>query len=241
MLSSELTRRYKAGLNTGYLPEDLVWIDCKGVAGQSFGAFAIQGVTLSVTGEANDYCGKGLSGGKIIVRPPENSVIVPEQNIIVGNVALYGATGGKAFFRGVAGERFCVRNSGAWAVVEGVGDHGCEYMTGGRAVILGKTGRNFAAGMSGGIAFVYDEDGTFVERCNPRMVDLKPLHEKSKPEVHTMVDDHFRYTGSTVAKAILDNWDETVEKFVRVMPRDYARVLKEHEAQELLAENTASK
>lgn len=240
MLSSELTRRYKAGLNTGYLPEDLIWIDCKGVAGQSFGAFAIQGVTLSVTGEANDYCGKGLSGGKIIVRPPENSVIVPEQNIVVGNVALYGATGGKAFFRGVAGERFCVRNSGAWAVVEGVGDHGCEYMTGGRAVILGKTGRNFAAGMSGGIAFVYDEDGAFAERCNPRMADLKPLHEKSKPEVHTMVSDHFRYTGSTVAKAILDNWDKALEKFVRVMPRDYARVLKEHEAQELFAENTAS-
>ena len=240
MLSSELTRRYKVGLNAGYLPEDLVWIDCEGVAGQSFGAFAIQGVTLNVAGEANDYCGKGLSGGKIIVKPPEDSPIVPEQNIVVGNVALYGATGGMAFFRGMGGERFCVRNSGAWAVVEGVGDHGCEYMTGGRAVILGKTGRNFAAGMSGGIAFVYDEDGAFAERCNPQMVDLKPLHERSIPELRRLIDDHFRYTGSTVAKAILDDWDNALRRFVRVMPRDYARVLKETEARELLAESTVS-
>ncbi|HNZ17037.1 MAG: glutamate synthase large subunit [Candidatus Hydrogenedentes bacterium] len=235
MLSSELTRKHNVGLNTGYLPEDLVWIDCNGVAGQSFGAFAIQGVTLNVTGEANDYCGKGLSGGKIIVTPPANAVIVPEENIVVGNVALYGATGGKAFFRGVAGERFCVRNSGAWAVVEGVGDHGCEYMTGGRAVILGRTGRNFAAGMSGGIAFVYDPDGTFARRCNRDMVDLKPLHDKSLPELRGLLEDHFEYTGSTVARAILDQWDEAREQFVRVMPRDYARVLKQTEAKERVA------
>jgi len=153
----------------------------------------------------------------------------------VGNVALYGATGGKAFFRGVAGERFCVRNSGAWAVVEGVGDHGCEYMTGGRAVILGRTGRNFAAGMSGGIAFVYDPDGTFARRCNRDMVDLKPLHDKSLPELRGLLEDHFEYTGSTVARAILDQWDEAREQFVRVMPRDYARVLKQTEAKERVA------
>lgn len=237
MLSSELTRRYKVGLNTGYLPEDLVWIDCEGVAGQSFGAFAIQGVTLDVAGEANDYCGKGLSGGKIIVKPPRDSAIVAEENIIVGNVALYGATGGKAFFRGMAGERFCVRNSGAWAVVEGVGDHGCEYMTGGRAVILGRTGRNFAAGMSGGIAFVYDPDGTFSQRCNPQMVDLKGLHEKSIPELRSLLEDHWRYTGSGVAKAILDAWEAGLDKFVRVMPREYARVLKSAGATAQLTES----
>jgi len=237
MLSSELTRRYKVGLNTGYLPEDLVWIDCEGVAGQSFGAFAIQGVTLDVAGEANDYCGKGLSGGKIIVKPPRDSAIVAEENIIVGNVALYGATGGKAFFRGMAGERFCVRNSGAWAVVEGVGDHGCEYMTGGRAVILGRTGRNFAAGMSGGIAFVYDPDGTFSQRCNPQMVDLKGLHEKSVPELRSLLEDHWRYTGSGVAKAILDAWEDALDKFVRVMPREYARVLKSAGATAQLTES----
>ncbi len=226
MLSSELTRRYKLGLYGGTLPEDLIWIDCKGAAGQSFGAFTIQGVTLCVEGEANDYIGKGLSGGKIIVRPSKDGGFSPEHNIIVGNVALYGATGGQAFFRGVAGERFCVRNSGAWAVVEGVGDHGCEYMTGGRAVILGKTGRNFAAGMSGGIAFVYDEDGSLASKCNTGMVDLKPLHEKSIPELRDMLVRHVEYTDSAAARRILADYAESVEKFVRVMPRDYARVLK---------------
>jgi glutamate synthase (NADPH/NADH) large chain len=232
MLSSELTRRHKLGLYTGKLPEDTVWIDCDGAAGQSFGAFAIDGVTLNVIGEANDYVGKGLSGGKIIVRPPYDSPLVPEENILIGNVALYGATGGEGYFRGMAGERFCVRNSGAWVVVEGVGDHGCEYMTGGRAVILGKTGRNFAAGMSGGIAYVWDADDTFVGRCNTGLVDVKPLHRESVPELKRMLRKHVKYTGSTVAKAILDNWDESGDKFKRVMPRDYARVLREMQSKE---------
>ena len=229
MLSSELTRRHKLGMYTGCLPEDTVWIDCHGVAGQSFGAFAIQGVTFNLTGEANDYIGKGLSGAKLIVSPPKECPIVPEENIVVGNVALYGATSGEAYFRGMAGERFCVRNSGAWAVVEGLGDHGCEYMTGGRVVVLGKTGRNFAAGMSGGIAFIYDLDGSFAAHCNTSMVDLKPLHEKSLPELRQMLERHLRYTGSVIAQRILDQWEVAVTKFVRVMPREYARVLKSKE------------
>jgi len=237
MLASELTRVHKVGLETGYLPEDTVWIECTGQGGQSFGAFTIKGMTLRITGEANDYCGKGLSGATIIVRPPENISFVPEENIIIGNVALYGATGGEAYFRGIAGERFCVRNSGAVAVVEGVGDHGCEYMTGGRAVILGKTGRNFAAGMSGGIAYVYDVDGTFKSHCNTSTCDLKTLNEKSKNELHTMLARHFAHTGSTVAQHILNNWETEIGKFVRVMPRDYARVLREMEQQESLQES----
>ncbi len=227
MLSSELTRRHKVGMYTGQLQEDLVWIDCDGQAGQSFGAFAIRGVTLSVSGEANDYIGKGLSGGKIIVRPPKNCPIIPEEHMIIGNVALYGATSGEAYFRGRAGERFCVRNSGAWTVVEGCGDNGCEYMTGGRAVILGPTGRNFAAGMSGGIAFVYDEDGTFGSRCNTGMVSLRGLHEKSLPELRLLLENHYRYTESAVAKRLLGSWESCLDRFVRVMPLDYARVLKE--------------
>ena len=226
MLSSELTRRHKLGMLTGHLEDDLVRIDCTGSAGQSFGAFAIQGVTLDVVGDANDYIGKGLSGGKIIVRPPKDCPFIPEENMIIGNVALFGATGGEAFFRGKAGERFCVRNSGAWAVVEGVGDHGCEYMTGGRAIIIGKTGRNFASGMSGGIAFVYDDDGSFPGRCNTGLVDLKELHKASYDEIKFMLEKHVKYTGSTVAQRILDNWEREIQKFVRVMPRDYARVVR---------------
>ena len=229
MLSSELTRRHKLGMYTGSLLEDTVWIDCKGSAGQSFGAFAIKGVTLCVEGEANDYLGKGLSGGKIIVKPPADFHALAEENILIGNVVLYGATSGECYFRGVAGERFCVRNSGAWAVVEGVGDHGCEYMTGGRAVILGKTGRNFAAGMSGGIAFVYDKDGTFASRCNLGMVDLKPLHANSASELRAMLEKHLKYTGSPVAKHILDTWRESLNKFVRVMPKDYAKALEQQQ------------
>ena len=227
MLSSELTRRYRLGMYGGSLPDDMIWVDCTGAAGQSFGAFAVRGVTLDVRGEANDYIGKGLSGGKIIVRPPDGSPIVSEENVVVGNVALYGATGGEAYFRGLAGERFCVRNSGAWAVVEGVGDHGCEYMTGGRALILGKTGRNFAAGMSGGIAFVYDEDGSFPSRCNLGMVEIRRLHPKSIPELRGMLVKHVTYTQSNVAQRILANWDECLRRFMRVMPREYARVLRE--------------
>jgi glutamate synthase domain-containing protein 3 len=240
MLSSELTRRHQLGMYTGSLPEDAVWIDCVGTGGQSFGAFAIKGVTLSVTGESNDYVGKGLSGGRIIVKPPANCPIVPEENIIIGNVALYGATSGEAYFRGLAGERFCVRNSGAWAVVEGVGDHGCEYMTGGRALVLGATGRNFAAGMSGGVAFVYDPKGTFPIHCNQDMVDLKPLHQKSISELKGMLERHFKYTGSTVAAAILANWEGELQHFVRVMPRDYARVMKQLEEQARLAVEEAT-
>ena len=227
MLSSELTRRHKLGMYTGTLPEDTVWIDCTGCAGQSFGAFAIHGVTLCVEGEANDYLGKGLSGGKIIVRPPKDARFVAEENILIGNVVLYGATSGECYFRGVAGERFAVRNSGAWAVVEGVGDHGCEYMTGGRVAILGKTGRNFAAGMSGGIAFVYDEDGTFASRCNMGLVDVKPLREEGIEQLRTMLERHVLYTDSPVAKHILGEWPKSLEKFVRVMPRDYARALEQ--------------
>ncbi|MFP6583499.1 MAG: glutamate synthase large subunit [Candidatus Hydrogenedentota bacterium] len=232
ILSSELTRHHGLGAINGNLEEDTIWIDCKGAAGQSFGAFVIQGVTLNVTGEANDYVGKGLSGGKIIVTPPPDCPITPEENTVIGNVVLYGATSGSAYFRGLAGERFCVRNSGAWAVVEGIGDHGCEYMTGGRAVILGSTGRNFAAGMSGGIAFVWDADETFAGRCNMGLVDIKPLHYESKPELKMMLKKHLKYTGSTLAQSILDNWEESLPKFKRVMPRDYARVLRELNARE---------
>jgi glutamate synthase (NADPH/NADH) large chain len=237
MLSSALTRRHKLGMYTGHLDDDIVWIDCEGTAGQSFGAFSIQGVTLSVTGEANDYCGKGLSGGKIIVRPPKTAGIVPEANIVVGNVCLYGATSGEAYFRGIAGERFCVRNSGAWAVVEGVGDHGCEYMTGGRAVIIGKTGRNFGAGMSGGIAYVYDADGSFPGHFNKGLADIEPIDEQGKIEVRSMLEKHVKYTESTVAQGILDTWDQSIQKFVRVMPRDYARVLREKAEQEKAAKD----
>jgi glutamate synthase domain-containing protein 2/glutamate synthase domain-containing protein 1/glutamate synthase domain-containing protein 3 len=227
MLSSALTRQHKLGMYTGSLNEDTVWIDCHGCAGQSFGAFSVKGVTLNVDGEANDYCGKGLSGGKIIVRPPSSTTITPEENIVVGNVALYGATAGEAYFRGIAGERFCVRNSGAWAVAEGVGDHACEYMTGGRAIVLGPTGRNFAAGMSGGIAFVYDPAGAFPALCNPGLVDLKTMNEESRNDLRFMLERHVAYTESTVAQRILENWDVELNHFVRVMPRDYARVLKE--------------
>jgi len=229
MLSSELTRRHKLGMYTGTLPEDTVWIDCTGEAGQSFGAFIIQGVTLNVVGEANDYCGKGLSGGKIIIKPPAVCPIIPEKNVIVGNVALYGATSGEAYFRGLAGERFCVRNSGAWAVVEGAGDHCCEYMTGGRAVILGPTGRNFGAGMSGGIAFVYDPDNALQVQCNKEMVDLKPLHHRSLPELRRLLERHVKYTGSTVAQRILNNFESELPNFTRVMPREYARVLEKQQ------------
>ncbi len=229
MLSSELTRRHGLGALGESLPEDLVQLDCEGQAGQSFGAFSIQGVTFNVVGEANDYIGKGLSGAKIIVRPPDECKIVPEEHMIIGNVALYGATSGACYFRGKAGERFCVRNSGAWAVVEGVGDHGCEYMTGGRAAILGATGRNFAAGMSGGIAYVYDPDSNLPGRCNMGLVDLKPLHEKSIPELKGMLENHLKYTKSSVAQRLLDNWEESLGHFVRVMPRDFARVLREQQ------------
>uniref|UniRef100_UPI002ADD9C28 GltB/FmdC/FwdC-like GXGXG domain-containing protein n=1 Tax=Tepidiforma sp. TaxID=2682230 RepID=UPI002ADD9C28 len=234
MLGSELTRRY--GHNG--LPDDTIDITFHGSAGQSFGAFLPAGITLRLEGDANDYIGKGLSGGKIIVYPPKDATFVPEENIVIGNVALYGATSGAAFFRGVAGERFMVRNSGAVGVVEGTGDHGCEYMTGGRAVIIGRTGRNFAAGMSGGIAYVLDEDGTFHTRCNMEMVELEPLQEPEDIDlVRGLLERHVEYTGSTVAARLLEHWDESVKKFVKVMPVDYRRALQELRAQ---SQNDAS-
>ncbi len=221
---SEISRKY----GQDGLPDDTIHIKFTGSAGQSFGAFVPRGMTLELEGDANDYIGKGLSGGKIIVYPPKKSTFVPEENILVGNVVLYGATGGSFFARGVAGERFCVRNSGALAVVEGVGDHGCEYMTGGRAVIIGKTGRNFAAGMSGGIAYVYDPDGDFDIRCNKEMVDLEKLDDAEDLDlVHGLLSRHQEYTGSTVAKKILKDWPAVAGKFVKVMPKDYKRVLAE--------------
>ena len=251
MLSGEIAKRYG---HTG-LPEDTIWVSFKGSAGQSFGAWLAHGVTLDLVGEGNDYVGKGLSGGRIIVRPPENSAIVPEKSIIVGNTVLYGAISGECYFRGIAGERFAVRNSGAIAVVEGTGDHGCEYMTGGVVVVIGPTGRNFAAGMSGGIAYVLDEEGDFERRCNLAMVDLEPIpsenqvmersrHQTGDLESHGLVDvtdmtrfdeerlyqlieNHLHYTGSARAKAILDDWASYLPKFVKVMPVEYRRALEE--------------
>ncbi len=210
------------------LPDDTIHIKLNGSAGQSFGAFLARGVTLELEGDANDYVGKGLSGGRMVIYPPLASTFVPEDHILIGNVVLYGATAGQAFFRGQAAERFCVRNSGAWAVVEGVGDHGCEYMTGGRAVILGRTGRNFAAGMSGGVAYIWDIDDDFLTRCNLEMVELERIEDDSDiDELKMMISDHLRYTGSTVAQRILDDWPQVLDTFVKVMPIDYKRVLAE--------------
>jgi glutamate synthase (NADPH/NADH) large chain len=221
MLGSELTRR-RGGDG---LPDDTIHIEFTGSAGQSFGAFLPKGITLRLTGDANDYVGKGLSGGRVVVRPPETATFVAEHNIIAGNVVLYGATGGELYLRGMVGERFCVRNSGAIAVVEGVGDHACEYMTGGAAVILGPTGRNFGAGMSGGEAFVYDVDGDFATRVNPGMVDLDPLTGEEQQWLRDRIERHHTETDSTVAARLLDDWDTSVSQFIKVMPKDYKRVL----------------
>jgi len=222
ILGSEITRIYGAK----GLPEDTIHLYFRGSAGQSFGAFIPKGVTLELEGDANDYIGKGLSGGKIIVYPPKNAIFIPEENITIGNVAFYGATGGEAYIRGGAGERFCVRNSGLKAVVEAVGDHGCEYMTGGRVVVLGTTGRNFAAGMSGGIAYVLDEKGDFRKRCNLGMVLLERLEDDEEiKEVRNMIVKHAGYTNSSIAWKVLSHWDEMVPKFVKVMPEDYKRIL----------------
>jgi glutamate synthase (ferredoxin) len=219
---SELTRRY----GPEGLPEDTIKLHFKGSAGQSFGAFIPRGMTLTLQGDANDYLGKGLSGGKIIVYPPPGSTFVPEENIIIGNVALYGATSGEAYIGGMAGERFGVRNSGVRAVVEAVGDHGCEYMTGGRVVVLGSTGRNFAAGMSGGIAYVLDEAGDFAKRCNMAMVALETLTDPEETqEVRAMIQRHVEHTGSERGRNILKQWDQMTPKFVKVLPKDYKRVL----------------
>jgi glutamate synthase (ferredoxin) len=219
---SEVTRKWGAG----GLPDDTIHLHFRGSAGQSFGAFVPRGMTLLLEGDANDYVGKGLSGGKLVIYPPTGSTFVPEDNIIVGNVALYGATSGEAYIRGMAGERFAVRNSGVDAVVEAVGDHGCEYMTGGRVVVLGRTGRNFGAGMSGGIAYVLDEHGDFPAHVNKQMVGLEKLEDPEEiAAVRALVTAHHHYTGSTRAKAVLDAWERMRPRFVKVIPRDYQRVL----------------
>ncbi|MCG8428877.1 MAG: glutamate synthase-related protein, partial [Chromatiales bacterium] len=258
MLSGRVAEKYgHAGL-----PDDTIYINAKGTAGQSFGAWVAKGVTIELAGEGNDYVGKGLSGGRIVIYPPAESAIdKAEENIIVGNTVLYGAVSGECYFRGVGGERFCVRNSGATAVVEGVGDHGCEYMTGGIVVVLGETGRNFAAGMSGGIAYVLDEEGTFEQRCNLSMVELEPIQEEDdalealdhqggdletkgrvdiSPDMtrfdavrlRQLIENHLHYTNSDVARNILDNWADYLPKFVKVMPVDYRRALLEMQAQQ---------
>jgi glutamate synthase (NADPH) large chain len=222
MLSGEIARRY----GSEGLPDDTIRFDFTGSAGQSFGAFLAKGVTLVLEGEANDYVGKGLSGGKLIVYPPRTSSFQPEENILVGNVVLYGATSGEAYFNGMAGERFAVRNSGATAVVEAVGDHGCEYMTRGTVIVLGKTGRNFAAGMTGGIAYVLDETGEFAKvRCNRSSVDLEPVIDATDAGlIQLLIARHAELTASPRAKWILDNWDSMLPKFVKVFPHEYKRV-----------------
>ena len=232
MLSYQIAKKY----GEDGLPEDTIQIDLTGSGGQSFAAFLSSGISMYLEGDANDYFCKGLSGGKVVVVPPEHSTFTPEENIIIGNVALYGATGGKAFIRGIAGERFCVRNSGAEAVVEGVGDHGCEYMTSGKVVVLGPTGRNFAAGMSGGEAFVLDEGGVFPDLCNTEMVALEQVQTKEDIEaLRRILNDHLRYTGSANAERVLANWDEMLPKFIKIMPHDYKRVLTERAEREAVA------
>jgi glutamate synthase domain-containing protein 3 len=244
MLSGELIRQRPEGL-----PDQTIFIQMEGTGGQSFGAFLAQGITLYLIGDANDYTGKGMSGGRVVVRPSIDFRGDATKNIIVGNTVLYGATRGEAFFRGVAGERFAVRLSGATAVVEGTGDHGCEYMTGGTVVVLGKTGRNFAAGMSGGVAYVYDDEGQFAPRCNASMVALEKLQTKeeqqatSQPaswhngqtdeaQLRRLIEDHHRWTGSLRAREILDQWAQARAKFVKVLPHEYRRVLSERKAAE---------
>ena len=243
MLSYEVAKRYgHAGL-----PDDTIRIRMNGTAGQSYGAFLARGITLELTGEANDYVGKGLSGGRIVVKPAQEFRGKPCENIIVGNTVLYGATEGEVFFRGVAGERFCVRNSGATAVVEGAGDHGCEYMTGGTVVVLGATGRNFAAGMSGGIAYVLDEKEMFARLCNTAQVVLEQVlpaaeqandgtrHRDSADEdlLKSLIEKHLAETGSQQARRILDDWAGFRTKFVKVFPNEYRRALKEIAARQL--------
>lgn len=223
MLSAEISRKHgEAGL-----PEDTIRIKFDGSAGQSFAAFGAKGLSFTVEGDANDYFGKGLSGAKLAIYPPEASPFKAEENIIIGNVAFYGATAGEAFIRGIGGERFCVRNSGANTVIEGVGDHGCEYMTGGRVVVLGETGRNFAAGMSGGVAYILDEEGDFAQnRCNQELVDLEDVvHPDDVAELKTLIEKHYKYTKSPVAQKIIDQWSDYQAKFIKVMPRDYRKAL----------------
>jgi glutamate synthase (NADPH/NADH) large chain len=261
MLSGVIARK----LGHEGLPADTIHVAFTGIAGQSFGAFLARGLTFELQGATNDYVGKGLSGGRIVVYPDPTCPAKPEENIVIGNTVMYGAIEGEAYFRGVAGERFCVRNSGASAVVEGTGDHGCEYMTGGTVVVLGRTGRNFAAGMSGGVAYVYDPDGTFASRCNASMVALEPLlpeaeqataevdlaaagkgrllHQEQfdEPIVRAQIERHLRYTGSTLALKVLDDWEASRAKFVKVFPHEYKRALTEMHARRAAAKTTATK
>ncbi|MDH5425830.1 MAG: glutamate synthase large subunit [Gammaproteobacteria bacterium] len=224
MLSNEVSKKYGSAM----LPDDTINIKLNGSAGQSLGAFLAKGISIEVEGDANDYVGKGLSGGRVVVYPAKNSSFVAEENIIVGNVCLYGATSGEAYFRGIAAERFCVRNSGATAVVEGIGDHGCEYMTGGRIAVLGSIGRNFAAGMSGGVAYIWDHAGDLTTKCNMGMVELETVSsDEDTAELKQMIENHLKYTGSKVAERLLNDWDGALSQFVKVMPTDYKRVLEE--------------
>ena len=222
MLSNHIIRH----VGEQMLPDNTIHFKFNGSAGQSFGAWLAKGVTLEVEGDANDYVGKGLSGGRLIIYPPKVSTFKSEEQVLIGNVALYGATSGESFFRGISAERFCVRNSGASTVIEGVGDHGCEYMTGGRAVILGPTGRNFAAGMAGGVAYVYDPRGEFLPFCNLEMVELeRVVDEADEMELRELIEKHQRYTGSSVAETILSDWVTEVSHFHKVMPVDFKRAL----------------
>ncbi|MCB1101275.1 MAG: glutamate synthase subunit alpha, partial [Kiritimatiellae bacterium] len=223
MLSHEISKRY----GEDGLPDDTITVNVKGACGQSFSAFGARGITFNVRGDANDYFGKGLSGAKLIIQPPAEATYVAEENILIGNVAFYGAIKGEAYIRGLAGERFCVRNSGVRTVVEGVGDHGCEYMTGGVMVCIGPTGRNFAAGMSGGIAFIYDHDGKFgSERCNHELVDLEAVEsDEDLAILKSMLENHVAYTDSPVAAGLLADWKASVSQFVKIMPRDYRAAL----------------
>jgi glutamate synthase (NADPH/NADH) large chain len=230
MLSGEVARLYG---NTG-MPDDTVRIVFKGSAGQSFGAFLSAGITFRLEGEANDYLGKGLSGGRIILLPPEGSTFEPDKNIIAGNTLLYGATSGEVYISGRVGERFCVRNSGATAVVEGAGDHCCEYMTGGRVVVLGSCGKNFAAGMSGGIAYVLNMDDNFDYFCNMEMVELSLIEDKSdNEELRSLISAHEKYTQSPIAKRILNDWDNYVKRFIKILPIEYKKVLHEEKMETL--------
>jgi len=253
MLSGALTKVRPEGL-----PDDTIRIQLEGTGGQSFGAFLAQGITLYLIGDANDYTGKGLSGGRVVVRPSIDFRGTASSNIIVGNTVMYGATSGEAFFSGVAGERFAVRLSGATAVVEGTGDHGCEYMTGGTVLVLGPTGRNFAAGMSGGLAYVWDEDGLFAQRCNTAMVSMDPVLTASEqeaaqpkaiwhrgqadePQLKKLLEDHHRWTGSKRARDILDNWVTARGKFVKVFPNEYKRALGEINARQAVDTSSSQK
>ena len=231
IVSNEISKIYGAD----GLPEDTINIHFNGSAGQSFGAFATKGLTFTVHGNTNDYLGKGLSGAKLIIKVPEACTIVPEENIITGNVTLYGATSGEVYINGKAGERFCVRNSGAKAVVEGIGDHGCEYMTGGIAVILGEVGRNFGAGMSGGIAYVLDEHKTFEQNCNGEDLNIDPVTlEEDKQQLKELIENHYVVTSSPLAKRILEDWDTYISKFKKVLPEEYKQALIRLEKENLI-------